>query len=200
MSGRALADIIAAYPAVYDSIQRLAGRDAVARRMQPWLAELSGRVLDVGGGTGRTAEWLGTRAKYVCVDLERRKLVAVRDQSDRASAVVGDGLSLPLADASVDAALLIAVIHHIEPSRVSRLLGEIARVLTMRGTLIVLDAVRSPRVLSRLMWSIDRGSHPQTADSIARTTRASFEIESAQTFAVLHEYCALRCRKRREVG
>jgi SAM-dependent methyltransferase len=73
------------------------------------------RVADIGGGPGRYTDWL-VGAGY---DVAHRDLVAHHvDQvsqrhGDRVDAAVGDARQLDLADASVDAALLLGPIYHL---------------------------------------------------------------------------------------
>jgi ubiquinone/menaquinone biosynthesis C-methylase UbiE len=195
VSVRALANRIAGSPVLYDCVQRLAGRGAIARRIAPWLAGVSGRVLDVGGGTGPVQNLLRRDVQYVCVDVEMAKLVQLKQRSPTAAAFVADGAALPFRSETIDTVLLIAVIHHLSEETMRAVCGEILRVLVSGGALIVLDAVRSPRLLGRLLWAIDRGSHPRTGAAIGQLLGESFQVVSATTFPVLHEYCFFRCRK-----
>jgi SAM-dependent methyltransferase len=196
VSGRALADRIAGSPVLYDCVQRLTGREAVARRIAPLLAGVSGRVLDVGGGTGQLQNLLRRDVQYVCVDLEMPKLLQLKRRSATTAASVADGAALPFRSGTIDTVLLFAVIHHLPAEAVRAVCVEILRVLVPGGVLIVLDAVQSPRLLGQLLWAIDRGSHPRTAAAIEQLLGESFQIVSATTFPVLHEYCFFRCRKR----
>ena len=195
MSVRALADRIVGSPVVYDCVQRLAGRDAIARRLAPWLAGASGRVLDVGGGTGQLQSQLRRDVRYVCVDLELPKLVELKQRSANAGAFVADGAALPFRSDTIDTVLLFAVIHHLSEAAMRSVCAEILRVLVPGGELIVLDAVRSSRLPGRLLWAIDRGSHPRSAAAISELLERSFQMVDATTFRVLHEYCLFRCRK-----
>src|SRR6185503_10603173 len=167
----------------------------IARRITPWLAGVSGRVLDVGGGTGQLKNLLRRDVEYVCVDLEMPKLLQLKQRSAATLAFVADGVALPLRSETIDAVLLFAVIHHLPEASARAVCAEILRVLVPGGALIVLDAVRSPRLLGQLLWAIDRGSHPRTAADIGQLLAESFQIVSATTFPVLHEYCFFRCRK-----
>jgi len=195
MSVRAIADRLVANPALYDYVQRLAGRDRIARRITPWLAGVSGRVLDVGGGTGQLRRLMRGEVDYVCIDLEMPKLLQLKQRSARTPAFVADGAALPFRSATMDTVLLFAVLHHLSDSAARAVCAEILRVLAPGGILIVLDAVLSQRLSGRLLWAVDRGRHPRTNDDVRRLLEESFQIVSATTFPVLHEYCFLRCRK-----
>ena len=196
MSLRVLVDRISGHPAVYDLVQRLAGRDEVRRQMEPWLTGLSGVVLDIGGGTGQLHERFGRHVSYVCIDLEAQKLLALKRKSSSVKVLQADGIALPLASGAADAAVLIAVLHHVPDERIKMLYAEIHRVLGPGGQLIVLDAVWAPwRLIGRALWAVDRGSHPRSLNAIERALRESFEVLHGATFTVFHEYCVFRCRK-----
>src|SRR5207248_3958899 len=68
-----------ARPAVYDVVQRLAGREAVYRRLRAALAGLRGMsILDVGAGTGALARVIPKSAHYIWLDSDVRKLGGFR--------------------------------------------------------------------------------------------------------------------------
>jgi ubiquinone/menaquinone biosynthesis C-methylase UbiE len=196
VSSQTLIDRIAGHPTIYDGIQRLAGRETIARTLGPWLSGLSGRVLDVGGGTGTIQERLHRDVGYVCVDLEVQKLLVLKQRSSRAGALLADGTALPFGDASFNGALFIGVLHHLSDDQIHTVAYEIVRVLKPGGQLIVLDAVWAPRRLAgRVLWAMDRGSFPRRAQVIEALFRKSFRCIDVNTFHVLHEYCVLRCHK-----
>ncbi len=192
-----LVDVIAGHPSVYGLIQNLAGRDVIMRHLQPWLDQISGRVLDVGGGTGRIFEQLRPGVRYLCVDLERRKLERLQ-RTPGVTGLLADGTALPFEAGVVDAALLIGVTHHLSEAALGAVIAEITRVLVPSGRLIMLDALSAPhRLAARALWAWDRGSHPRTAAALDAAFRARLDIEQTMTFSILHDYCALHCRKRR---
>lgn len=193
-----LVDLIAGHPAVYDLIQDLAGREAIMHRLQPWLDQVSGRVLDVGGGTGRVSKHLRPGARYLCVDNERPKLLALKRGTPNATGLLADATALPFGSNTVDAALLMLVTHHLSEEALHAVVMEIARVLVPAGRLIMLEPLWAPRrVVGRVLWACDRGSYPRDAAALETAMRAAFDIEDTATFAVLHEYCSFNCRKPR---
>lgn len=193
-----LVDIIAGHPAVYTVIQDLAGRGAIMRHLQPWLDQMSGRVLDVGGGTGRISEQLRADVRYLCLDLEREKLQRLRKRSPKAIGLLANGGALPFVSGTLDAALVVGVTHHLSDQDLRRVVAELSRVLVPSGRLIMLDALWSPRrLLARALWAWDRGSHPRTAEVLAEAFAEHFAIDDRKRFTVLHDYTALRCRNRR---
>jgi len=189
-----LVDTIAGHPAVYNLLQDLAGRRAIFRRIQPWLDQLSGCVLDIGGGTGRIVELLPAAARYVCLDHDAHKLGSSRGPR-RASGLVADAAALPFASGTIDCALLIAVTHHLDEDGLRKVLSEIGRVLRPSGRFIMLDAVHAPnRFTSRALWSWDRGNHPRTWEVLGATLGKFFDVEETTNFEVLHNYYAMNCR------
>lgn len=97
-----------------------------------------GTVVDVASGDGVMAALLAPRAeRYVCVDLSARVVEAARRRLvdlPQVEVRVGDMHALPLADASVDTALLFQALPY-SPAMLLAL-GEAARVLKPGGLLI----------------------------------------------------------------
>lgn len=178
-------------PAVFDFIQRVAGKEAILATMRPWLRSVSGVVLDVGGGTGPLAAELGAQAQYRCLDLEPLKLGRLKGRG-----VVGDSTQLPIRSHSVDTAILWAVSHHLDDRQFTATLHEIVRVLKCGGELVFLDQVRTTRVTGRLLWALDRGDYPRTRWQLLSTIRSVFDVTARVEFSVYHDYLALRVRRR----
>ncbi len=124
-----------------------------ASRAEPWPEVLSfttslppdAQVVDVGCGNGRHARALAFAGhRVVAVDFARNLLVIGRRGSrgrtwgQQILWVQGDADRLPLRDGSVDAALCVAVLHHL-PSVDERVgaLREIRRVLRAGGRAFV---------------------------------------------------------------
>lgn len=101
-------------------------------------------VVDVGGGTGVYAAWLGSQGYAVrLLDVVPLHIETARRRFERAGvkgarAEVGDARSLPFTSESQDAALLLGPLYHL-PEREDRLaaLGEARRVLRPGGPVVV---------------------------------------------------------------
>ncbi|MFB6303559.1 MAG: class I SAM-dependent methyltransferase [Haloferacaceae archaeon] len=92
------------------------------------------RLLDVAGGSGRGALAAGV-SDPVVVDAAAGMCRRARERG--LAAVRGDAGRLPVADAAVDAVLVVDAFHHLPDSRAA--LGEARRVLRPGGVLVVRD-------------------------------------------------------------
>lgn len=98
----------------------------------------SGRVLDVGCGTGQFLAALPDRYERVGVDPSPRMLTQARARE--LEVVLANGEKLPFADASFDLVTTFAVLHHlIDHDLVRATLGELVRVARPGGAVLVWD-------------------------------------------------------------
>ena len=132
---------------IRETYDRIASSYA-ASRTRPWpevlefVATLPPRsaILDVGCGHGRHAKPAARAGhRVIGVDLCRPLLAIGNDASAKAMTaridwVMGDATSLPIRASAFDAALCVAVLHHL-PSRADRVaaLAEVRRVLRPSG-------------------------------------------------------------------
>jgi ubiquinone/menaquinone biosynthesis C-methylase UbiE len=127
------------------------------------------RVLDVGAGSGAVAamvaRWAAARGQrwaVTALDLspEAAALAGRSARRGSLSIVRGDGLRLPFADHSFDAAYTILTLHHFEDDAAIALLREMARVV--RRLVVVNDLERTrtawlgARALAASVWRDNR--------------------------------------------
>ncbi|MCH2161714.1 MAG: metalloregulator ArsR/SmtB family transcription factor [Phycisphaerales bacterium] len=118
------------------------GADALLGLLNPdWV------VADLGCGTGEAAERLAPLVReVVAIDREPAMLKACRKrlrEFENIRVLEGDITGLPLEDESLDAAILMLVLHHaVDPAAVIR---EVGRVLRPGGCLLVVDMVAHDR-------------------------------------------------------
>ncbi|MCB1960454.1 MAG: methyltransferase domain-containing protein [Rhodocyclaceae bacterium] len=128
----------------YDAALNAATRHARIRSLAPLNAELPGRVLLAGVGTGLDLPHLPPQHDYVGLDLtpamlqrSRRRAGALRYQP-----VLGSALALPFGDARFDHCVLHLILAVVpDPARA---LGEALRVTRPGGTLLVFDKFLRP--------------------------------------------------------
>jgi SAM-dependent methyltransferase len=145
------------------------GRHAVLRELRPVLARWHRdggprTLLDIGTGIGDIPQSAARAARRNGVELHTigLEITATLAQAARPACTwctVGDALSLPFADSSIDVVTLSQVLHHFESTAAERLLRECTRVA--REVVVVADLRRSWLAVGGL-WisSFVLGFHP----------------------------------------
>jgi ubiquinone/menaquinone biosynthesis C-methylase UbiE len=131
------------------------GRECVCSRA-------SGKVLEVGVGTGRNFPFYPQGVRLTSIDLSPAMLEIARKRAEELGLEVdlreGDAQQLPFADASFDTVVCTLSLCNIPDDR--RAIAEMKRVLRPGGRLLLLDHVRASskvwlavqRVLEPLSW------------------------------------------------
>ncbi len=113
------------------------------RKRVAFVGELmpSGRILDVGCGTGVIASRLADLGYEVTgTDPSQGMLDHLRERDGRVTAVLGSATELPFPDDGFDLTMCVAVMHHIANVRdVHTALGEMVRVTKPGGLVLVWD-------------------------------------------------------------
>jgi SAM-dependent methyltransferase len=144
-------------------------------------------VLDVGCGTGISAPLFATTA-YIGLDLDAGPLREFRRIYPALPALRADSAALPIATAAADLVLFRAVLHHLDDAVLREAVAEAARVLRPEGRLVILEPVPSARLRARLLWRLDRGSHPRSAQDLRAVLLDRFVVDEWQSYAIHHEY------------
>jgi SAM-dependent methyltransferase len=110
-----------------------------------WLIPRDARaILDLAAGTGVvTRELVGRAARVVAVEPDERMRAVLAARCPEAEVLEGRGEDIPLPDASVDAVVISAAWHWLDPERA---VPEITRLLRAGGTLGVIWTSRDVRV------------------------------------------------------
>jgi len=136
------------------------------RFIEPWLAGRR-RILEVGCGDGTLAAWLAGRGHEVTA-IDRRPAAGI---GPLVSFVEGDFMAAPFPDASFDAVVLVAVLHHLAPldAAVLRLRG----LLADGGVLVVDDFdLAAPDDATAAFWAALQGLDiPAGASALERWQR-----------------------------
>ena len=180
------------FAALYDLIQRPAERRFLRAHRAYLAGGASGRVLDVGSGTGLNFEYYGPKAEVVGIDPDPYMLKRARARADRPGRQVKllreKAEQIPFADASFDAAVATLVFCTIpDPDRALR---ELRRVLRPGGQLRFLEHVRAATpgwarfqdFVTPLWKRIGAGCHPNR-DTVTAIERAGFRIEHLEHYA-----------------
>jgi ubiquinone/menaquinone biosynthesis C-methylase UbiE len=129
---------------VYDRMSRKSEEAGMGVMREGLLAEASGRVLEIGGGTGANLRYYDGLESLVVTEPEpamlRRLQDRMREQSVRAEVVQAPAEDLPFEDASFDTVVSTLVLCGVDQERS---LGEVRRVLRPGGRLLFLEHVRS---------------------------------------------------------
>lgn len=121
----------------------------------------SGRIVDVGAGTGKLTRVLvgAEGAEVVAIDPDPKMLAALRDAVPGVPTFVGTAESLPLPDASVDAVVLGQAWHWVDPVAGS---AEVGRVTRGGGVLGLIWNIRDERAeWVRRLTEIMHGSNAE---------------------------------------
>lgn len=172
------------FAATYDLLLRGAER-RVLSRLRPLVAgEATGRVLEIGAGTGANFPHYRRASEVVATEPDPYMLRRARARAAALGGAIRLGRApveaLPFSDASFDAVVSTLVLCSVEDQ--ARALAEVRRVLKPRGELRFIEHVRGDGRLGRLhdlltpLWRrLGGGCRPnrRTAEQIAA---AGFEL------------------------
>jgi ubiquinone/menaquinone biosynthesis C-methylase UbiE len=138
-------------------------------RLRDLLALPAGRLLDVGGGTGRvTGALVGMTGLAVITDVSRAMLSGTRSKPGLRPAR-GHAERLPFPDGSFDRVLVVDAFHHFANHRQAA--GELVRVLAPGGRLVV-EEMNYERMPVKLVALGEKlllmGSHFYRPDALRR--------------------------------
>jgi SAM-dependent methyltransferase len=130
---------------------------------------------------------------YVCLDLDPAKLQRFVRGHNAARALAADATRCSIRTGVADAVMAVKVTHHLDDAQLVAMVSEAARIIRPGGTLIVLDAVRTDRVASRLLWTLDRGAYPRSPEAIQSAIRSAFTPVHVETFTARFRHQFLLC-------
>ncbi len=117
------------------------------------VGDLTGRVLEVGAGTGLMFPYFRSSVRLTATDPDEGFLARAADRAKHSAAQImlqpARGESLPFPDATFDAVVCAGVLCSVQS--VERTLGEVKRVLRPNGQFRLLEHVRSDRLIPGLL-------------------------------------------------
>jgi ubiquinone/menaquinone biosynthesis C-methylase UbiE len=182
-------------PLVYDALMTVNDRIGLWK-LRAWLtAEASGRVVEIGCGTGRNLPRYPRAAAVIGVDPSLDALGRAKRRSPSAVLVCAKGEALPFGEASFDTAVSSLVLCSVPNPKA--LLAEMRRVLRRTGSLRLLEHVRSEspwharlQDLVQPVWTrVTGGCHPNR-DTEAAVRTAGFRIEDRRVNGTLRRLVA----------
>jgi ubiquinone/menaquinone biosynthesis C-methylase UbiE len=135
----------------YDTLIQIPERVLLRGGRELAALQATGRVLEIGIGTGRNLPYYPPEVELTGQDISFAMLARarVRARGRRATMAVGDAQQLSFADARFDTVVSTLTLCTIPDER--RALAEAWRVLRPGGRLVLLEHVRSPRPIVRAM-------------------------------------------------
>lgn len=166
------------FAAVYDRMSGPMEREILGERRQRLLGEVTGRVLDIGAGTGANLPHLRRAERIVAAEPDAAMRLKLNRRLDRAPVPVevsaASAEDLPFDDSTFDAVVFTLVLCTV--SDPVKALSQARRVLRPGGRIVVLEHVRGSGKLARWqdrlapVWSyFGAGCRPN------RDTRATIE-------------------------
>ena len=132
--------------------------------------------------------------RYVWLDNDRLKLRGLLSKKLDCLAVLGDAARLPIASDAADWTVMVEVSHHLPDEALEACLREAARVT--RDRFVFVDALRGSRLRSKLLWQLDLGRFPRTAEELMVALEKSFVLEDVERFRVNHDHLLCVCSPR----
>jgi ubiquinone/menaquinone biosynthesis C-methylase UbiE len=160
---------------------RLLGRKAPDKLLSLVRIKPGGRLLDVGGGTGRVGELLKPpQGQAVVVDVSVGMLQQAQ-QKPGLLALAAASEALPFPDGCFDAVVMVDALHHVAEQ--GRSAAEMYRVVRAGGTIVIEEPdIRRPAaklvaLLEKLAWMRSRFLAPHEMAGLFRLPGARVRIE-----------------------
>ena len=174
---------LAARPVVFDALRWILeagyrGERGVLRRER--CAE-SGRVLDIGCGTGTLAGDFAAH-RYLGIDPNGDYVAHARWKHPGHRFAVMDGTRLGVASGAFDTVVISGVLHHLDDALAVAILTEARRVLRPGGRLVAWEDVPTRSALNlvgRLVHSLDEGDRIRPHDAYLDLVRSVFPSVTA---------------------
>ena len=178
------------FAAFYDRIIASVEKKTLARRRAALLSGLTGRVLDVGAGTGVNLPYFKAADTVVLAEPDGAMRAKITPKLDQAQVPIelsdAPAEKMPFPDAHFDAAVCTLVLCTVPDPAAS--LAEIRRVLKPGGTLIVLEHVRGEGRFAKVqrgigpVWTKLAAGCVLTRDTKSTLEQAGFTLVDYEAF------------------
>ncbi len=173
------------FAAAYDALMWPFERAAIGAWRRRLAARASGRVLEIGTGTGSQLRWYGAGLEVVALEPHPDMAARARRRAARAAAhvhiVEGPAEALPFADGSFDTAVATFCLCTVMDPAAA--LGELRRVLVPGGRLLAIEHVhlswqpgRRLQSLAAPAWASVAGGCRLDRDTAAAVREAGFDL------------------------
>ena len=138
-------------------------------------------VLDIGGGTGKLADYVSKDCRKIYVLDESRGMLSRIKPNKKVIPLLGNALETDFVDKSIDVVIIADVLHHIKDQE--GLIDEIHRILKGNGKLIILDFEKNhiKIMLLRIFESILFGRlYFKGGREVIKLVESKFVIKSAK--------------------
>ena len=140
--------------------------------------------------------YLPADCRYICLDVEIPKLQKFRHAHPSDGALLADATQMPIPSSTVDVVLCVMMSHHLDDRQLESFLEEAARVVKEGGLFLFLDPVLAPRRLTaRILWYLDRGSHPRGRVALERLIGEHFRVLEKEVFSIYHTYLLIAAER-----
>jgi ubiquinone/menaquinone biosynthesis C-methylase UbiE len=184
---RRLLHAIVANPTVYSVCQHTIGAGKITQEIAHLVPSGHCYFLDVGAGSGYVRRMLSEEAHYIPIDIDHAMLRA----GGHRLAIQSDASQLPVLADTMDMVLCKQVSHHLTDDGLDHLMDEIHRVLRLQGRLLFMDAVRTNKAMSDLLWRYDRGAHPRAEPELVARIQRRFTVLHREVHWNFHQYILL---------
>jgi ubiquinone/menaquinone biosynthesis C-methylase UbiE len=179
------------FSAIYDPLLWVGERAGMAERRSTLLKRASGRVLELGAGTGLNLPHYPNDLEELVLTEPSPPMVArlerrAKKAGTRSSVMVADAERLPFEDDSFDTVVSTLVLCTVDDPQ--HAIGEIARVLRPGGQLLFLEHVRSDsQRLARWQDRLHRPWHAFAAGCNANRPTVDMLRETLRVQDVVHD-------------
>jgi len=143
----------------------------------------SKKVLDIGCGTGEFAN-LFSKFDYYGIDISI-KYIKYAAENNKGNFKVMDATKLEFPDNNFNYILIMAILHHLDDDRISKVLLEARRVLKPGGKILIMEDAKIAKLENlaiKFFQKFDKGDFIRTPEQYNNIVKKYFVVSSKQAF------------------